>query len=219
MEPKNKLAASLGAFLRGLCDLMLLNIIWFICSVPVFTVGPATSALSRVMINMTRDESAAPIREFFISFRRDFWKAVALGLLGLVGLAIVASDFVFAVSLDGWMKTVFMIVAILVGCIVFSYIAYVFSLHAFYENSISGYIKNALSLAAAMPGETLLIWLCLISPVAVYLLLPQIVLAYIGFLYILFAVSGPAYFAAKHQTKVISKFDISRSAANQETED
>ena len=89
----------------------------------------------------------------------------------------------------------------------FSYLAYIFALHAFFENSIAGQIRNALSLAAASPMETLAIWLCFAVPVAAILLLPRIVLVYIGFLYILFGVSCPAYFAAKHQAKVIARFD------------
>ena len=105
------------------------------------------------------------------------------------------------------MKILFLIVAVLVCSLVFSYLAYIFALHAFFENSVAGQIRNALSLAAASPMETLAIWLCFAVPVAAILLLPRIVLVYIGFLYILFGVSCPAYFAAKHQAKVIARFD------------
>ena len=39
MDRRNKLRASLGAFLRTLCDLMLLNLLWALCVLPVVTVG------------------------------------------------------------------------------------------------------------------------------------------------------------------------------------
>lgn len=207
MSEKNKLASSLGLFLRRMFDLMVLNILWLLCCLPVFTFGPASSALARVMITLVRSGSEAVAKNFFIAFRRDFGRAVVLGLIGLAGLAVAVSDILFAVSLSGGMKILFLIVAVLVCSLVFSYLAYIFALHAFFENSIAGQIRNALSLAAASPMETLAIWLCFAVPVAAILLLPRIVLVYIGFLYILFGVSCPAYFAAKHQAKVIARFD------------
>ncbi len=207
MSEKNKLASSLGLFLRRMFDLMVLNILWLLCCLPVFTFGPASSALSRVMITLVRGGSEAVAKNFFIAFRRDFGRAVVLGLIGLAGLAIAVSDILFALSLSGGMKILFLIVAVLVSSLVFSYLAYIFALHAFFENSIAGQIRNALSLAAASPMDTLAIWLCFAVPVAAILLLPRIVLVYIGFLYILFGVSCPAYFAAKHQAKVIARFD------------
>ena len=207
MSEKNKLASSLGLFLRRMFDLMVLNILWLLCCLPVFTFGPASSALARVMITLVRGGSEAVAKNFFIAFRRDFGRAVVLGLIGLAGLAIAVSDILFAVSLSGGMKILFLIVAVLVSSLVFSYLAYIFALHAFFENSNAGQIRNALSLAAASPMEALAIWLCFAVPVAAILLLPRIVLVYIGFLYILFGVSCPAYFAAKHQAKVIARFD------------
>ena len=207
MSEKNKLASSLGLFLRRMFDLMVLNVLWLLCCLPVFTFGPASSALARVMITLVRGGSEAVAKNYFIAFRRDFGRAVVLGLIGLLGLAIAVSDILFALSLSGGMKILFLIVAVLVSSLVFSYLAYIFALHAFFENSIAGQIRNALSLAAASPMDTLAIWLCFAVPVAAILLLPQIVLVYIGFLYILFGVSCPAYFAAKHQAKVIARFD------------
>ena len=207
MSEKNKLASSLGLFLRRMFDLMVLNVLWLLCCLPVFTFGPASSALARVMITLVRGGSEAVAKNFFIAFRRDFGRAVVLGLIGLLGLAIAVSDILFALSLSGGMKILFLIVAVLVSSLVFSYLAYIFALHAFFENSIAGQIRNALSLAAASPMDTLAIWLCFAVPVAAILLLPRIVLVYIGFLYILFGVSCPAYFAAKHQAKVIARFD------------
>ena len=219
MEGKSKLASSLGLFLRRLWDLMVLNILWILCCLPVFTFGPATSALSRVMITLVRGGSEAVAKNFFLAFRRDFGKAVILGLIGLLGLAVAVSDILFAVSLTGGMRIVFLIVAVLVSSLVFSYLAYVFALHAFFENSIVGQIKNALSLAAAAPLDTLKIWFCFAVPVAAFLLLPEIAVIYIGFLYILFGISAPAYFAAKHQSKVIARFDGTQSVQENQTEE
>ncbi len=212
MNPKNRLASSLGAFLRALCDLMILNLLWIICSLPVFTFGPATSALSRVSVRLVRDDCSSVVSEFFQAFRRDCVKAMLLGLIGLAGITVAGTDFYFAVNQSGGMRVLFLAVAVIVSTLVMSYLSYVFVLHAFYENSIPAYIKNALSLAVAAPGETLRIWICFAIPILAFLFLPEAALIYAGFLYVLFAGSAPAWFAAKRQVKVLARFDGMQSA-------
>ena len=88
MNRRDKLKSSLGSLLRALWDLMILNILWIVCCVPVVTFGPTSSALSRALIRMVQGESTSAVRDFFLSFRRDFGKAVVLGMIGLLGLAV-----------------------------------------------------------------------------------------------------------------------------------
>ena len=202
---KNKLGSSLGSFLRTLGDLMLLNLLWVVCSVPVFTIGPATSALCRVLVREVRDEPVYVLRDFFGAFRRDFLKALVLGLIGVAGVLIAAVDFRFAVAQVGWMRMLFMGVAIIVSTLVLSYLAYVFMLHAFFDNSIGGHIKNALAFAISSPKDTVGIWLCFAVPILIALLLPEAVVIYLGSLYILLGISAPAYLAARLQAKVLQK--------------
>ena len=110
------------------------------------------------------------------------------------------------------MKVLFLIVAVIVGSIVASYAAYVFPLHAFFDNSIPAHIKNSLAMAASCPLETVLIWLCFAIPAAALIFLPEIVIVYLGFLFILFGISAPAWFAAKHQAKVLARFEGAQDA-------
>ena len=56
------------------------------------------------------------------------------------------------------------------------------------------------------PGKTLLIWIAFAVPVLGLLFLPEIAVIYIGWAYILFAVSAPAYLAARSQVKVFARF-------------
>ena len=91
MTRKNKLASSLGAFLRVLCDLMVLNVLWLICCIPIITVGPATSALCCVSLKLARGEPTATVRTFFEALKQNFVRALLLGLIGLAGFAVAAA--------------------------------------------------------------------------------------------------------------------------------
>ena len=206
MTRKNKLASTLGAFLRALCDLMVLNVLWLICCIPVITVGPATSALCCVSLKLARGEPVATLRTFFEAMKQNFVQALLLGLIGLAGLAVAMEDWLFALSQQGSLRTVYYVVGVIVSAVVLAYWAWVFALNAGFENSLRGTIKSALSLAFVEPGKTLLIWIVFAIPVLCFLFLPEAVVIYIGWAYILFAVSAPAYIAARSQVKVFSRF-------------
>ena len=206
MTRKNKLASTLGAFLRVLCDLMVLNVLWLICCIPVITVGPATSALCCVSLKLARGEPVATLRTFFEAMKQNFVQALLLGLIGLAGLAVAMADWLFALSQQGSLRTVYYVVGVIVSAVVLAYWAWVFALNAGFENSLRGTIKSALSLAFVEPGKTLLIWIVFAIPVLCFLFLPEAVVIYIGWAYILFAVSAPAYLAARSQVKVFSRF-------------
>ena len=115
MDRRNKLRASLGAFLRILGDMMVLNILWLVCSLPVVTVGPATSALCAVSLKLARGEPVSTLRTFFTAFRRGIGQSVLLGLIGLAGLAVAAGDWMFAVAQEGTMRTLYFVVGVLVS--------------------------------------------------------------------------------------------------------
>ena len=206
MNQKNRLATSLGAFLRVLCDLMILNVLWAVCSLPVVTVGPATSALCSVMLKLARGEPVATVRTFFGAMKENLRQSLPLGLIGIAGLAVAVVDWMFTVEQEGYIRTLYFIVGIIVSAIVLAYWAWAFALNAGFENSLGGTIKNALSLAFVEPGKTLLIWIAFAVPVLGLLFLPEIAVIYIGWAYILFAVSAPAYLAARSQVKVFARF-------------
>ncbi len=64
-----------------LFDIVELNLLWLICSLPLFTVGPASVALYSAMLALVRGKETYPHRDFFRAFRKDFRKNVLAGLL------------------------------------------------------------------------------------------------------------------------------------------
>ena len=64
-----------------LFDIVELNLLWLLCTLPLFTAGPSSVALYSAMLALVRGEETYPHRDFFRAFRAGFRKNVLAGLL------------------------------------------------------------------------------------------------------------------------------------------
>ena len=54
--------------LSRIADLILLNVLWLLSSLPIITIGASTTALYYVMLKIVKNEDSYIIRSFFHSF-------------------------------------------------------------------------------------------------------------------------------------------------------
>ena len=73
--------------LTEIADLIILNLIYLFFCMPIVTIGAATAALYRVMLNYEKGESVNPVRQFWKAFRENWKGATILFLIyGLYAL-------------------------------------------------------------------------------------------------------------------------------------
>ena len=77
-------------FLQQLGNLILLSIIFIICSLPVFTFGTASSALYYAVVKSVRRGRSYPVKEYFKAFKRNLVNGSILTLLfgGIAALVL-----------------------------------------------------------------------------------------------------------------------------------
>ena len=82
-----------GEWVQTICDLILLNILWLICSLPIITIGASTAALHSVVRKMAACEYYTVWSGFWHGFHENWKQGTAVALiLGLV-LGISWFDF------------------------------------------------------------------------------------------------------------------------------
>lgn len=90
-DPQNRFWSAIGKF----ADVLLLSVLWLLCSLPVFTVGAATAALYDAAARCVRGGENGPYERFFRTFRREFavsavvtvvWGVLLAALGALLGL-------------------------------------------------------------------------------------------------------------------------------------
>ena len=77
------------SFMSRVADLVILNLLWLLFCIPVFTIGASTAAMYRVTLNMVRGEGGGVIRSFWASFKLNFKQGVLLFLILLIPTLLV----------------------------------------------------------------------------------------------------------------------------------
>ena len=75
-------------FTAKLVDLFLLSVFWLVCSIPLFTIGPATSALYNTVVRCIRGNRRDSWTLFFRTFRDNFKVGALTSLVVLAAGAI-----------------------------------------------------------------------------------------------------------------------------------
>ena len=78
--------------LLKLCNACYLNILWFLCSLPLFTAGAATAALYYTTLKMVQGDDSSVTKLFFRGFRQNFRQATVLWLILLAAGILLAGD-------------------------------------------------------------------------------------------------------------------------------
>ena len=87
-------------------DLMILNIVFLICCLPVVTIGASLTALHYVTLKMARNEESYIVRSFFKSFKQNFRQATIINLIMLAVGAVLYVDLNIVTNMTGSMSKV-----------------------------------------------------------------------------------------------------------------
>ena len=177
--------------LSRLTDLVLLNLLFLITSIPIVTIGASASALYSVFFRWHRQEESGYVKAYFHAFARDFKEATVLWLAFVVFMAISIFDiwfFFYQTEPLSYLSAPF---ACLGALGLFTY-SYAITLVSVFANSFAGTLKNALLMAVAYFPRTLVMALINLFPFLLVGLFPSLALQ-LGWLLVLLAFSGGAY--------------------------
>lgn len=134
-------------FIGKFFDIMILNILWTVCSLPIVTMGASTTAVYYVTLKLVRDEEGtSTIQDFFKSFKENFKQATAIWLILLAAGAVLAGDlYIFTVLMpgDGKLRTVLIALFIGFAIIYAGILTFVFPLQSRFYNPVKRTLFNA----------------------------------------------------------------------------
>lgn len=148
-----------------LADLMLLNIIFIIFSLPIFTIGASTTALYYVTLHMAANEEGYVFRSFLKSFRQNFKQATIIWLIMLFAGCILGLDMYILNRANTSLSTVMLVMISATSILYLMVLIYVFPLLSRFENKVSTTLRNAFIMAIADFPRTLVMMVIVIGSV------------------------------------------------------
>lgn len=151
-------------------NLIILNMVWLICCIPVVTAGAATTALYYTVFQYITKEDDTVFRPFFHSFRQNFRQATLLWLPLLVLLALLVFDFLYLLAGNG---TALLWIAFLAAALVYTMLqTHLFPLLARFEMTAKALFSTAFSLFMLHLPTSLLMMALNLIPLVFLLLAP-----------------------------------------------
>lgn len=114
---KKGIAGYFQIIFHNFFDLVLLNFIFLITSLPVFTIGASYKAFISVCNKYAEDENVYPIREYFKNFKQNFLKSMLYGLIFTVAFVIIAFASLFYLNMSKQSMIFFLFAVVGAACI------------------------------------------------------------------------------------------------------
>ena len=187
-----------------------LNLLFMICSIPIFTIGAANTAMYTVLLRYHQGDEPNIIKGFFRAFRDNFKKAPIVGLVMLVlgGTLGLNYYFLYQSQIPGAdlirILLNFVFIALLVLWV------YIFPVIAYFENSLKGYFVFSVGLAIARLPYTVALVLIQTVLLATMLFLAQFIPTAV-LLLICCGASLPAYFSGLILLHLFKRYEDKQS--------
>ena len=177
LSPDSKFMHLCGKFV----SLVRINLLWLLCSLPLFTIGASTAAMVSALMAFRAEEDCGA-KVFFKAFRAHFRQATVLWLLMAFLGCMLALDYriVAGMAFPGRMAVIVMICFCALALILVS--GLIFPLLVRFPGTLRDTVINAVLLSIAHLPKMLLVTATNLLPLLLLVLLPRLVL-FFGFLW------------------------------------
>lgn len=159
---------ALYKFISRLWDMIKLNFLWLLFSLPIVTMGAATVAVYSVTLKMVDESEGYVARQFIKAFKENWKQGIPLGLIALFCSYVVYLDFEMFNKIEG-NPTILLVFGIISAFVFGMALIYAFPLSARYENTLIGTLKNSVNIATRYLLRTLVLVFVLAVEVVLFL--------------------------------------------------
>ena len=93
--------------LSKICDIVCLNVLWLVCSLPIITIGASTTALYTVMLKLVKNEEGYIFKGFLHAFKLNFKQSTIIWLILLLCGGVCFVDYRISEMMPGTLGMVF----------------------------------------------------------------------------------------------------------------
>ena len=182
-------------FFSRLLDMIKLNILWFLFSLPVVTIGASTAAAFSITLKMVDEREGYIVKQFWNAFKANLKQGIPTGLLNLFFVYALYLDFQLFHAVEG-NPIYFLILGIVGSVMCFGYFIYAYALIARYDNTLLKTLKNSMDISVKYFGRTVMIAVVIAVEIIVFIF--NTTTMFLGLLIgpavVFLTISGPAMY-------------------------
>lgn len=176
-----------------------LNILWLICSIPIFTIGASTTALVYSCMKLQTD-SGYVTENFFKSFKENFKQATGIWMIYLIiGVALIGDLIYWNLTDHSSLKLVWAVTIALLIPYCYS-LLYVFAIQSKFVNTV----KNTIHFALVLPLKHLKYTFPMLVIVGIVVYLNAVTIVMVNFVTMNIGVGIVVYLLSFYYRKVFS---------------
>jgi len=180
-----------------LADLIILTVLWAVCSIPLFTVGVSTAALFYVTTKQVSDKEGYVTANFFRSFKANFFQGIVVTIILAAAAFVVYASIRYSVVLTEGREIILTLDYIAAFEVIIVSI-YIFPLMSRFDMKIAELFKTAFSLANRHMFTTLT---CFVLFAAIMLMC-----LFINPVFILASIGAYAYISSFMLMRIFKKY-------------
>lgn len=182
-------------------DLLVLNLLFLVTSLPIVTIGPSMVALYSVTIKIIKKEESYVTRNYFDAFRENLKKALGLWLIELIGIILIIGS--ASLIYSRVVSPLFLFPILLVTAFLLLTGQYFYPLTAYFENTYQNTLRTALFINGKYTLYSVILFLLTILSVLLPIFLPKLLL-----LWLCLGFSVAAYGKTYIYLKIFEKIQI-----------
>lgn len=173
-------------------DIVLTNLLFIICCIPIITIGPAFTAMYHCTLRIVKGNNSGTLKTFFRAFKDNFKQSIIVWLGSLVIAAILYTDVRFLSTQNSMFASILfsLTAAMIILLVIINLLIY--PVIAAFEGTLKMQLKNAFVFAARHFFKVILIFLVWTFPMATTYIDTQLQPLYI-FCWFFFLFSTLAY--------------------------
>lgn len=159
-----------------LADLIILNICYLICCIPIVTISAAQAGLyTGVRSMLDKDDDRSVFKAFFRGFRDGIGTSCVAGTVVLIAQAISIWVFFYAYYYYGSNNSMLpMILSIVLMAVIYITHSILGAFHSRFGCTVGQLIRNSFFVAFAYPLQSIGVGVLTILPLAIIMIAPQI---------------------------------------------
>ena len=147
-------------------NLVILNLLWLLCCLPVITAGAATASAYYVVFRWLTKEDDAVIKPFFKAFRQNFRPVTPIFVLNaLVGAAMAAEIVYLSADSSALLRIIFAVIFFIFA----AFTSWLYPIAGRYDSPMRQVMLNSITLTLRHPLTSLAVSLLNLLPVILFL--------------------------------------------------